>query len=59
MEGTGNEVLLQTDFGLVDGRRRYLAMVAPDGVPSKNADSLGIVPISTPRLFGGPMLDLA
>ena len=26
---------------------------------SKNADLLGIVPISTPRSFGGPMLDLA
>ena len=26
-------------------------------VPSKNANLLGIVPISTPRSFGGPMLD--
>ena len=30
MEGTGDEVLLQTNFGLVDGRRHYLAMVAPE-----------------------------
>ena len=28
MEGTGDVVLLQTDFGLVDGERRYGAMVA-------------------------------
>ena len=31
MERTSDEVLLQTDFGLVDGRQHYLAMVAPDG----------------------------
>ena len=30
MEGTDDEVLLQTDFGLVDGRKHYLAMVAPE-----------------------------
>ena len=29
MEGTGDVVLLQTDFGLVDGERHYVAMVAP------------------------------
>ena len=29
MEGTSDVVLLQTDFGLVDGERRYGAMVAP------------------------------
>ena len=30
MEGTSDVVLLQTDFGLVDGERRYGAMVAPE-----------------------------
>ena len=38
MEGTGDEVLLKTDFGLVDRRRHYLAMVAP---------------MVAPELFGG------
>ena len=42
MEGTSDVVLLQTDFGLVDGKRRYGAMVAPGIV-----DVLTVIVVST------------
>ena len=43
MEGTGDEVLLQTDFGLVDGRRHYFAMVAPERGSGGTRSELGLI----------------